>query len=95
MCKKQEYQPDEEAAAYIQHYLCTRAKAHEENFANAREVRNFIERCIERQATHIVKEKEVSDDQLKTLTMADCLEEGYPTEDLSVEEGAEVIDSDQ
>ncbi len=95
MCKKQEYQPDEEAAAYIQHYLCTRAKAHEENFANAREVRNFIERCIERQATRIVKEKEVSDDQLKTLTMADCLEEGYPTEDLSVEEGAEVINSDQ
>ena len=81
MCKKQEYVPDEEAAAYIQHYLSVRAKAHEENFANAREVRNFIERCIERQATRIVKEKEVSDDQLKTLTMADCLEEGYPPEE--------------
>jgi len=78
MCKKQEYTPDEQAAAYIRKYLDTRAKAHEENFANAREVRNFIERCIERQATRIVAEKEVSDAQLRTLTIADCEEEGYP-----------------
>ena len=78
MCKKQEYTPDEAAAVYIRHYLSTRAKAHEPNFANAREVRNYIERCIERQASRIVGEKEVSDDQLKTLTIQDCEEEGYP-----------------
>ena len=83
MCKKQEYTPDQEAEAYIRHYLCTRARAHEPNFANAREVRNFIERCIERQASRIVEKKDVSDDQLRTLTMTDCLEEGYPAEDNS------------
>lgn len=80
MCRKQEYTPDKKAAAYIRNYLDTRAKAHEENFANAREVRNYIERCIERQASRIVTKKEVSDKQLKTLTIADCVEEGYPAE---------------
>ncbi len=77
MCKKQEYSPDDEAAAYIQRYLNTRARAHEPNFANAREVRNYIERCIERQASRIVTEKDVSDDRLRTLTLSDCQEEGY------------------
>lgn len=76
MCKKQEYSPDTETAQYIQKYLDARAKAHEENFANAREVRNYLERCIERQASRIVTIKEVSDNQLKTLTLADCEEEG-------------------
>ena len=80
MSKKQEDAPDEEAVKYIRHYLTTRAKAHEENFANAREVRNYIERCIERQASRIVKEKDVSDAKLRTLTLSDCLEEGYPAE---------------
>jgi SpoVK/Ycf46/Vps4 family AAA+-type ATPase len=28
MCKKQEYTPDQEAEAYIRHYLCTRARTH-------------------------------------------------------------------
>jgi len=80
MCKKQEYEPDKKTAAYIKKYLDTRAKAHEENFANAREVRNYLERCIERQASRIVTKKDVSDKQLRTLTMADCVEEGYPAE---------------
>ncbi|MBR6172020.1 MAG: AAA family ATPase [Eubacterium sp.] len=80
MCKKQEYTPDKKAAAYIRNYLDTRAKSHEENFANAREVRNFLERCIERQASRIVTKKDVSDKQLRTLTIADCEEEGYPAE---------------
>ena len=81
MCKKQEYTPDKKAAAYIRNYLDTRARAHEENFANAREVRNYLERCIERQASRIVTKKDVSDKQLRTLTMADCEEEGYPAEE--------------
>ena len=80
MSRKQEYTPDEETAAYIRTYLDRRARAHEENFANAREVRNYIERCIERQASRIVAEKDVSDDQLRTLTLSDCLEEGYPVD---------------
>ncbi|MBR3538550.1 MAG: hypothetical protein IKN79_05700, partial [Eubacterium sp.] len=44
------------------------------------EVRNFLERCIERQASRIVTKKDVSDKQLRTLTIADCEEGGYPAE---------------
>jgi hypothetical protein len=74
MAKKQEYITDEEASKYVQEYLTKRAKAHEENFANAREARNYLERCIERQATRIVNIKNISDDDLKTLTLADVTE---------------------
>ncbi len=74
MAKKQEYVTDEEASKYVLEYLTKRAKSHEENFANAREARNYLERCIERQATRIVDIKDISDDDLKTLKLADVQE---------------------
>ena len=81
MAKKQEYIPDEEASEYIKDYLTKRAKAHEENFANAREARNYLERCIERQATRIVEIEEISDDHLRTLVLDDVKEEKDEKED--------------
>ena len=51
-----------------------KAKAHEENFANAREARNYLERCIERQASRIVDIEDISDDDIKTLTLEDVTE---------------------
>ena len=74
MCAKQEYVTNEEAALYVENYLTKKAKAHEPNFANAREARNYLERCIERQATRIVKIKDISDDDLRTLTIEDVRE---------------------
>lgn len=74
MCKKQEYVTNDEAAKYVEEYLTRRAKSHEENFANAREARNYLERCIERQATRIVKIKNISDEELRTLTLDDVTE---------------------
>ncbi len=74
MAKKQEYDTDKEAAAYVEDYLTKKAKAHEENFANAREARNYLERCIERQATRIVEIADISDDDLRTLTIDDVSE---------------------
>ena len=74
MCKKQEYVPDKEALEYVKEYLNKRAKAHEENFANAREVRNYIERCIERQASRIVDIDDISDVELRTLRIEDVTE---------------------
>ncbi len=71
MAKKQEYTPNEAGKKYLQEYLNKRAESHDENFANAREVRNYLERSISRQASRIVTLKKVSDDQLKTLTKAD------------------------
>ena len=74
MAQKQEYIPDEEAKAYIKDYLTKRAKAHEENFANAREVRNYLERCIQKQATRIVNIENISDEDLRTLKLEDVKE---------------------
>lgn len=74
MAKKQEYDLDEEASKYVNEYLTDKAKAHEENFANAREARNYLERCIERQATRIVDIENISDEELKTLRINDVQE---------------------
>lgn len=73
-CKKQEYEPNEPGRKYVKEYLTKRANDHDENFANAREVRNYIERSIARQATRIVGLEKVSDKQLRTLTKADLTE---------------------
>lgn len=74
MCKKQDYIPNEPGKKYVKEYLEAKANDHDENFANAREVRNYIERAIARQATRIVTLKNVTDKQLKTLTKADLEE---------------------
>ena len=74
MAKKQEYELDKEAGEFVKDYLTQRAKAHEENFANAREARNYLERCIERQASRIVEFKNISDEDLRTLRLADVKE---------------------
>jgi len=74
MAKKQEYITDKEAGAFVEDYLTKKASAHEENFANAREARNYLERCIERQATRIVEIENISDDELRTLTLPDVSE---------------------
>ncbi len=74
MCKKQEYEPNEAGKKYAKEYLADKSDNRDENFANAREVRNYIERAIARQASRIVKLDEVSDKQLKTLTKSDLAE---------------------
>lgn len=82
MCSKQEYEPDEEAAEYIKEYLTRRAEAHEENFANAREVRNYIERCISRQATRIVNMDKPDDKAVRTFTIEDVQESQLPADEI-------------
>jgi len=86
MCEKQEYVPNAAAKTYVKAYLTARAKAHEENFANARDARNYIERCIERQASRLVTIPEISDIQLRTLTKEDVKEPGYEDVDKDFEE---------
>lgn len=75
MCEKQDYVPNEPGKKYVMEYLSKRADSHDENFANAREVRNYIERSIARQASRIVELKDVSDKQLRTLTKSDLAED--------------------
>ena len=74
MCNKQEYVPNSAGKEYVKGYFEDKVTNKDENFANAREVRNYLERSISRQASRIVELKEVSDKQLKTLTKSDLEE---------------------
>ncbi len=74
MCEKQEYVPNAPGKAYVKELLSNWAESHDDNFANAREVRNYLERSIARQASRIVELDSVSDTQLRTLTKGDLTE---------------------
>lgn len=73
MCSKQEYKLDDAARDYAQKYWADKAANHDETFANAREVRNFMESAISRQATRIVSMEKIDVDTLATLTIEDLL----------------------
>lgn len=74
MCKNQDYIPNEPGKKFVKAYLDKHAENHDENFANAREVRNYLERSIARQASRIVQLTKISDKQLRTLTKTDLTE---------------------
>lgn len=74
MCSKQEYKLDDAAHDYAQKYWADKAANHDKTFANAREVRNFMESAISRQATRIVSMDNIDVDTLATLTAADLME---------------------
>ena len=57
-----------------------------DNFANAREVRNFFERCIERQANRLVEEGDVDFKDAMTLTEEDVTDEAIEELDSEWEE---------
>lgn len=71
MCKGQEYKLSEEAAAYAKEFLINRCANKPENFANARDVRNFLEHAITNQASRVVKEENVDYEVLATLKRCD------------------------
>ena len=75
MCVSQDYVLNGEAQGYVQRYLQQLATDHEEHFANAREVRNYFERCVERQATRIVNEPNIDANSLTTFKLPDVEEE--------------------
>lgn len=73
MCSKQEYRLDDEAREYAQKYWADKAADHDDTFANAREVRNFMEAAISKQATRIVSMDKIDVDTLATLIKDDLM----------------------
>ncbi len=71
MLQQREYQLDVEARKEVIRILRYNIEAVIENPGNARLVRNIIERAIRRQAVRIVKEENMSRDQLMTITLGD------------------------
>jgi SpoVK/Ycf46/Vps4 family AAA+-type ATPase len=74
MCDKQEYKLDADAYEYAKQYWNDKAQNHDENFANAREVRNFMESAISKQATRVVSLENIDVTALETLTKEDLLQ---------------------
>jgi ATPases of the AAA+ class len=71
MCSGKDYKLSPEARQAAIDYFdnCLRTQA--ENFANAREVRNFLEKAITNHATRVVSIKEPTEEQLCTIIVDD------------------------
>lgn len=75
MCKNNDYILTQSAADVAEAYLRGMTEQKIDNFANARLVRNYFERCVDRQATRIIADENINDDDLITLLREDMLEE--------------------
>lgn len=74
MCKENDYVLTDNAAFIAETYLRGLADDKTENFANARLVRNYFERCVDRQATRICDDVEINEDDLVTFIREDMIE---------------------
>lgn len=70
-CKKQDYVLSKEAEEYSLEFFQKRFDSHPENFANARDVRNFLEKAITNHATRVVDIKDPTKEQLCTFERED------------------------
>ena len=71
LCKKSGYRASEECMRFTQNYFEQKCQAHNENFANGREVRNYFELAMVNQANRLSLDKDISNDKLEELTLAD------------------------
>lgn len=71
MCEKAGYIPSENALKYTKKYFNEKYENRSENFANAREVRNFLEKAITNQADRIFEISNPTNEQLSTLELED------------------------
>ena len=76
MCKENDYRLTDNAAFIAETYLRGLSDDKKENFANARLVRNYFERCVDRQATRICDDAEINEDDLITFIREDMIESG-------------------
>ena len=70
-CDKAQLFPDSTATSYIRSFFEQRCALHLKNFANARDVRNFFEKALTRQANRIAPLTDIDNDILTTLTLED------------------------
>ena len=70
-CKKQDYILSEAAEKVALDFFQKRFDSHPENFANARDVRNYLEKAITNHASRVVDLKEPTKEQLSTFEPED------------------------
>ncbi|MBO6166695.1 MAG: AAA family ATPase [Eubacterium sp.] len=74
MCTSHDYVLTPSAETMAETYLRGMTEAKKENFANARLVRNYFERCVDRQSTRIVQDTNITDEDLVTFVREDMID---------------------
>ena len=74
MCKETDYHLTPGAATMAETYLRGMTDGDMKNFSNARLVRNYFERCVDRQSTRIVQDKNITDEDLVTFVREDMID---------------------
>ena len=74
-CNKYQYKLTEEASAAIHEEIVRMEKYKDENFANARAVRNLFEKVITNQAARVANLEEVNEEILTTIILEDLTDE--------------------
>jgi len=73
-CKKYDYEAQEDVRAQVRAMLVQRKLATQENFANAREVRNLFEEIITNQARRIAAMEAPTQEDMKKILLEDLTE---------------------
>lgn len=71
LCKKNQYQPDEELKHFLPTFFTNLYQTRPANFANGREVRNLFEKLISAQSDRVASLEAPTREDLMTLTKAD------------------------
>lgn len=74
MAKKQDYVFTKEASEKVLNHFRKKIENKPENFANARDARNYLERAISKQAGRIVKIKDIDKDTIMSIEAEDVEE---------------------
>lgn len=80
---KAEHQLSSDADKFAEKYFQFLAKSKDKYFGNARDIRNLLEDLIKIQSARLSKEKDLSDEQLRTITKEDfqiCVKENFEEE---------------
>ncbi len=73
MCEQQEYTLSEEAKSHAKAHFEEVMKQLPDNFANARDVRNYLEKAISNQATRLISSPMPTKEQLQTIEKEDLI----------------------
>ena len=78
MCEKNGYTLDDKTTEYARTYFKELYEERDENFGNARDVRNVFERAVARQSDRVAVLENPGKEELMALTTADLQEEDAP-----------------
>ncbi|MBQ0004328.1 MAG: AAA family ATPase [Clostridiales bacterium] len=70
-CKKNGYEADDESLEYVKSFFEERYNNRDDNYANARDVRNFFEKAVVEQANRLASMESPSDKDLAQFILAD------------------------